>query len=155
VREREKDYTFSRNLIVDQGVMKALGVMFFTDAKIATWYLTLFSGSTTPGATVTAANMASVLGEITSTTEGFSNATRPAFVTAAPAANIISNVASQAAFNIVATTSITATGGALISDSARGGASGFLWSAGLFTPAPRVLYTGETFDLGYQTSLVG
>lgn len=152
-RPGSNELVFNHNLIVDQGIMKALGVMFYTDTKIASWYLTMFSGATTPGNTLTAANFATTLAEITSTTEGFSNVTRPVWTPSAPAANVISNQASKATFNVVATTSIEATGGALVSSDVRGGTSGTLWSAGLFD-APRELFNGEAFALGYQTSLV-
>lgn len=146
------ELAFSPNLIVDQGIMQALGVMFYTDSKIANWYLTMFSGATTPTANLTASNAPATLDEITSTTEGFSNTTRPAWTPSAPAANVINNDASMATFNIVATTSINATGGMLVSSDVRGGTGGVLWSAGLFDNA-RELFNAEPFQLGYQTSL--
>jgi len=150
----EKDFTCDKNLIVDQGIMKLLGIGFYTDAKINTWYLTMFSGSTTPANTLTAANFAATQAEITSTTEGFSNATRPAAVFAAPAANVAAiPLGSYATFNCVCTTSITATGAAVISDNTRGGTGGTLWSAAPFDSGPRPIYNAEPFQLGYQTSL--
>lgn len=151
---RDKDFVIDHNLIVDQGVMKALGVMFFTDAKIPNWYLTMGNGAANPAANLTAANFASTLGEITSTTEGWSNATRPVWTPAAPVANVISNVANKAQFNIVCASSITVTCAALVSSDVRGGTSGTLWSAVRFDNA-RELYNGETFELGYQTTLTG
>lgn len=155
VPQREKDFTVDHNVIVDQGAMKALGVMFFTDAKIPDWYLTLFNGATEPNpATLNAANFAATMGEITSTSEGFTNANRPAFQPSAPAANVISNVNNKAVFEIAAATSITATGGALVSSDVRGGTGGTLWSAARFNNE-RELYDGEDFELGYQTSLTG
>ncbi len=150
---RESDFIVDHNLIVDQGILKALAVNFFTDAKISTWYLALLSGSTTPLASHTAANFATALGEITSTTEGYSGSVRKTWVSAAPAANVVSNLAAKATFNIVATTTVTATGGALVSTDARGGTTGVLWSAALWS-LPRELVGGEPFELGYQTSLV-
>lgn len=151
---RERDFVIDHNLIVDQGVMKALGVMFFSDAKIPNWYLTMGNGAATPTAALTAANFAATLGEITSTTEGWSNATRPAWTPGAPAANVISNVGSKAQFTIVCASSITVTCAALVSSDVRGGTSGTLWSAARFDNA-RELYNGETFELGYQTTLAG
>lgn len=146
------DPLLSPNLLVDQGILKTLAVMWGADAKIATHYCTLFQNAVTPTGSLTAANVASTLGEITSTVEGFSNATRPAFVPAAPAAYKITNAASKAAFNIVATTSINVEGAFLISDSARGGTTGVLSSASRF-PSLREFFNGETFDLGYEVSL--
>ncbi|EED38787.1 conserved hypothetical protein [Stenotrophomonas sp. SKA14] len=151
---RDDDYTVDHNLLVDQGIMKALGVMFFTDAKIPAWYLTMGNGAANPGAGLTAANFASTLGEITSTTEGWSNTTRPKWNPAAPAANVISNVANKAQFNIVCATSIKVTCGMLVSSDVRGGTDGTLWSAARFSNE-RELYNGEVFELGYQTSLTG
>lgn len=147
-----KELCFHHNLLVDQGIMYDLGVALYTTAKIDNWYLGLFSGSTTPGATLTAANVASTLSEITSTTEGYTQTTRPAWTPSAPTSNVISNSASKAKFTIEATTSITATGGFLVSSNVRGGTSGTLWSAGKFDNA-RELFDGEDFELGYQTSL--
>lgn len=150
--EPEDALVADHNLLVDQGILKQLGVMYYTDTKISNWYLTLFSGSTAPAANLTAANFASTMSEITSSTEGFSNATRPQFVPAQPAANVVNNLAAKAAFNIVATTSIMVTGGALISDNTRGGTAGTLSSASQFS-AGRELFNGETFELGYQIAL--
>jgi hypothetical protein len=154
-RPADKEFAIDHNLVVDEGIMYALAHLFQSSsppALLSAWYLTLFSGSTTPANTLTAANFASTQSEITSSTEGFSNATRPACTFGAPASNLISNSASQAAFNIVCTTSLSVTGGALLSDSTRGGTSGKLWSASLFSSA-RTLFNGEVFNLGYQTSL--
>lgn len=142
----------SPNLLVDQGILKTLAVMWGADAKLANWYCTLFQNAVTPTGSLTAANVASTLGEITSTTQGFSNATRPAFVPAAPAAYKITNTASKAAFNIVCAGSINVEGAFLISDSARGGTTGVLASASRF-PDAREFFNGETFDLGYEISL--
>jgi hypothetical protein len=52
----------------------------------------------------------------------------------------------------VCATSINVKGSGVHSDNVRGGTSGTLWSAGLWS-APRDLFNGEVFDLGYQTSL--
>ena len=152
LNEPEDALVASRNLLVDEGILKQLGVMYYTDTKIANWYLTLFSGSATPTNTLNAANFAATMNEITSATEGFSNATRPQWTPAAPAANVINNLAAKAQFNIVCATSIVVTGGALISDNARGGTTGTLSSASKF-PSSRELFNGETFELGYQIAL--
>lgn len=140
------------NLLVDEGILKQLGLAFYTDAKINAWYLSLFSGATAPSNATTAANVAATLGEITSSVEGFSNATRPQWVPSAPAANLINNLAAKAQFNIVCSTSITVSGAFLISDNTRGGTAGTLSSASKFS-ADRDLFNGETFELGYQIAL--
>jgi hypothetical protein len=140
------------NLLVDEGILKQLGVMYYTDAKLLNWYLSLFSGTANIVGTLTAATIAATMSEITSSTEGFSNVTRPQWVPTAPAAGVINNLAAKAQFNVVSASSITVTGGFLISDNARGGTTGVLSSASKFSAA-RELFNGETFELGYQIAL--
>lgn len=145
---------FDPNLIVDQGLMKALGILFKADAKIPDWYLALGNGASSPTAGLTAANVAATMGEITSLSEGYSNATRPQWNPGNPVANVINNYASEASFAIVATTSIPATCAFMASSNVRGGTAGTLWSAAMFD-AERTLFNGEPFGLGYQTTLTG
>ncbi len=151
-RAGSREMVFAPNMVVDQGIMKTLGVMFKAETPITAWYLSMFSGVTPPTAGLTAANVAATLGEITSTTEGFSNVTRPAWTPGTVVANVVNNYDAMATFNVVATTTITATGGFLVSSDVRGGGSGTLWSAALW-PSSRELHNGEPFKLGYQTSL--
>lgn len=149
-----REMEFHPNLIVDQAEAKTLAVMFLSDAKITSWYLSLFSGSTPPTGTLTAANVAATLGEITSTTEGFTNATRPVWTPGAVTAGVINNDAAMATFNVAATTTVDVNGAFMVSSDVRGGTSGTLWSAGLFART-KTLDDGEAFKLGYQTSLTG
>lgn len=149
------DVAFAPNLIVDQGLMKALGVMFGADAKIPEFFLALGNGASSPTAGLTAANVASTMGEITSLSEGYSNTTRPKWTPGAPAANVINNYANEAVFNITATTSITASCAFMVSSNVRGGTAGTLWSAAMFPEGDRTLFDGEPFGLGYQTTLTG
>jgi hypothetical protein len=139
-------------LLVDEGILKTLNVMYFSDAKLPNWYVTLFNGAAAPTGSLKASNFAATMSEITSTTEGFSNITRPQWVTTGAVAGVINNLQAKAQFNVVTASSITVTGGALISDNARGGTTGVLSSASKFTSS-RELFDGETFELGYQISL--
>lgn len=150
---RETEFTEDHNILTDQGIAKMLAVMFFTDVKIADWYIALVSGSSTPTGALTAANFASTMNEIVSTVEGYTEAKRQKFVTAAPSAGIVDNLASKATFTIAATTSITVTGAGLLSSDERGGIGGTCYSGGLFANA-RELYPAEPFEMGYKTSLV-
>lgn len=149
------DLCFAPNLVVDQGLMKNLGILFGSDAKVPDWYLALGNGSSSPTAGLTAANVAATMGEITSLSEGYSNATRPKWVPGAPVANVINNYGNDAVFNIVASTSITATCAFMVSSDVRGGTTGTLWSAAMFPSGDRTLFDGEPFGLGYQTTLTG
>lgn len=149
---RDRDWTFDKNRIVDQGIMKALGVMFYTDTKIASWYLAPFTGATDPVAGLLASNFTSTQAEVTSTTEGYTEATRPLYVPSAPAANVINNYASEATFTIATASSVVWTGFGLLSSNVRGGTAGTLWSAALFDDA-RELFNAEPFKGGYQLSL--
>lgn len=151
VRERP-DPRVDHNLLVDEGILKMLGVAFYTDVKLASWYVALFNGAATPGNTLKASTFATTMSEITSTSEGYTQATRPVWTPAAPAANVINNFASKASFTIATAASITVQGAGLLSDSTRGGTSGVLASASRFS-AGRELFDGETFDVGYQISL--
>lgn len=147
-----KDECFDPNLIVDQGLIYMLGVSFGATAKISNWYLALYAGAITPAANWTAASFAATASEIVSGTEGYSNATRPVFTAGTPAANEINNLAADAVFNIVCTTSLTVNGAGLLSNSAKGSTAGTLGSASRFATA-RTLYNGDTFELGYRVTL--
>lgn len=152
--EDGKDVSLGHNLQPDQALLSMLNVYFKNATQLPAWYLTIFSGAVTPDGTYTAANFAANASEITSTSEGFSNATRPQWVPGTAAANALDNLASKAVFNIVATTSITAQGGALLSSNVRGGTSGVLGSLARFN-APRILYNADPFELGYKVTLTG
>lgn len=151
------ELAFAPNLVVDQGLMKALGILFKSDSKITNWYVALGNGNTSPTAGLTGANVAATMGEITSLSEGYSNVTRPEWTPGSPVANVINNYAAEAVFNIVATTSISATCAFMISSNVRGSSNGgdTLWSAAMFPEGTRTLYNGEPFGLGYQTTLTG
>lgn len=147
-----KDVCVDPNLIPDEGVAYILGSAFGSTSKISNWYLTVFSGNVSPAAGWTAANFATNASEITSTTEGFSNATRPAWTPGSVTAGVIGNLSSKAVFSIVCTTNINISGAALLSSNTRGGTSGTLASASRFSTT-RVVYSGDSFELGYEVQL--
>lgn len=152
VKGQPDSFRVHRNLIPDEGVLKILGLAFYTDAKINTWYLAPFSGSTTPAANLTANNFASTQSEITSLVEGFSEVTRPQWVPAQPAAGKVTNVASKAEFSIVCATTLNINGAGLLSSSARGGTSGILASASKYA-VTRQVANSDTWECGYEVSL--
>lgn len=147
-----EDLQVDHNLLPDEGILSMLNVNFGATAKIANWYLALYSGQINPAANWTAANFASTASEIVSNTEGYSNATRPAFVSAPAAAGQITNLASKAQFNIVCTTSLIVEGAAMLSNSGKGSTAGVLASASRYS-APRTLYNGDVYEVGYGVSL--
>jgi hypothetical protein len=140
------------NLIPDEGIIKILGLAFFTDSKINAWYLAPFSGSTAPAANLTAANFAATQTEITSNTEGYTEGTRQLWVSAQPAAGKVTNTASKAQFTIATASSLTITGSALLSASAKGATTGTLASCVKYAVA-RVLNNADVWGNGYEVSL--
>ena len=141
-----------KNLVVNQG-LQYMNTQFFTGSSYtATWYIGLYgaAASNNPVAGDTAALHAGFT-EITP----YSNATRPAatFGTATTAdPSVIDNSASAASFNINATATV---GGAfLISNSTKGGTSGYLFSASDFqSPGDRTVASGDVLNVTYTFSL--
>ena len=140
------------NIVVTEGLTHMLDVVLHGTTAVATWYFGLCSANVTPVSTWTAANFTANATEIVSGTEGYSEATRQAFVEAAASAGSINNTASKAAFTIATATSITVWGAGLLSSSTKGGTTGTLMSAAKFSSA-RTLYDTDVFNLGYTLSL--
>lgn len=147
-----KDVQVDHNLIPTEGITYILGSALGATSKITTWYLAVFSGAVNPAASWTAANFTANASEITSTTEGYSNATRPAWTPGSVSAGVIGNLTSKASFSIVCTTSVNISGAALLSNNARGGTTGVLVSASRFGTV-RQVYSGDSFELGYEVEL--
>ena len=148
-----QDPRLDTNLVPAEGIAYLLDAGLGSGPKLASWYLTVFSGSVNPASTWTAANFAIQASEITSTSEGFSNTTRPLWTPGATSAGVIGNLTAKAVFNIVCTTSANISGAALLSDATRGGTNGKLVSASRFASV-RQVYSGDTFDLGYEVELL-
>lgn len=140
------------NLIVDQGINAILNIALGATAKPAGLYVALYANGVSPAANWTAANFASTAGEITSTTEGYSQATRVQWVPGTAASGAINNYASAAAFTIECSSSVTINGAALLTNSTRGGTSGTLVSA-IRLGAARTEYDGNTYTAEYQVTL--
>lgn len=147
-----KDERVDHNLIPTEGIAYILDSALGSTAKISAWYLAAFSGNVSPAANWTAANFAAQASEITSTSEGYSNATRPVWTSGSTTAGVIGNLSSKAVFNIVCTTNVNISGAALLSSSVRGGTSGVLVSASRFASV-RQVYNGDAFELGYEVEL--
>jgi hypothetical protein len=143
----------TKNLIVTEGLVYILNVALGSVAKPTAFYIALFSGSTAPTASWTAAQFPSVAGEIVSLTEGYTNATRPAWKpTDASSTSAIDNTSNVASITMATTGSLTVTGAALLTSSVRGGTTGALISATKYASA-RTFQDGDTYDIGYRLTL--
>ena len=147
-----EDWREDDNLLTVEGLNHMLDVVFHGGSAVATWYFALFGGNVTVLNTWTAANFTSNSTEITSGTEGYTEATRQAFVESAASAGSLNNTASKAAFTIATATSLTVRGAGLLSNSTTGGTTGTLMSASRFS-ADRTLYDTDVFNLGYTVTL--
>lgn len=146
------DVQEDHNLVVDEGLMAMLSDFLANGTSYPNYFLSVYGGNYTPTNSLTAASYPATAGEITSSTEGYSNTTRPAWTPSAPAANAIDNVANKAAFNIVTASSVTFQGAALHSSSTKGAVDGILVSAAKFSAA-RVVYNSDVFNLAYRVQL--
>lgn len=121
------------NLVVNEGLNSLLSIMFNGGTQITTWYLGLFEGNYTPVAGVTAATITAASTECTA----YDEATRVAYVEAAPASQSITNSASKATFTFNATKTIY--GAFLVSNSTKSGTTGTLFSAARFSTSKAVV----------------
>lgn len=148
-----EDLRIDKNLLTTQFLNYLLMCGLHTQAKIANWYLALFSGNVTPAVNWTAATFPAAGSEIVSATEGYSQTNRPLFNGTAAAGNQIDNLTGgKAAFTIVTATNLIVRGAALASDQLKGSTNGVLASASRFA-ADRTLFNGDNFELGYRVTL--
>ena len=145
------EWQTTHNLVVNEGLAHLLNVAMGTTAKPAGYYLALFSGATAPAANWTAATFPSVAQEITSLTEGYADATRPAWAPGVAANGSISNSVA-ASLTITTATTLSVTGLALLTNNTRGGTSGVLVSATKFA-STRSFQNGDVYQIGYKLDL--
>lgn len=146
------DPQISENNLPDEGLIYLLSVGLNNGTKLATWYLALYAANYTPLAGLTAASFPATASEITSGTEGYSEATRQVWTPTAPTTPLIDNLLNKAAFTIVTASSLTVYGAALLSESAKGAVTGKIMSATKFSAA-RTLYDTDVFNLAYRVTL--
>ncbi len=146
------DEQFDPNLLPDEGLVYLLSVGLNNGAKLAAWYLSIYSGNYTPLAALTAASYPATAAEITSSSEGYTEATRPVWTPTAPTTPLIDNLANKAAFTIATASSLTVNGAALLSEATKGAVTGKLISATKFATA-RTLYNTDVFNLAYRVTL--
>ncbi len=140
------------NLLPDEGLVYLLSVGLNNGAKLAAWYLSIYSGNYTPLAALTAASYPATAAEITSNSEGYTESTRPIWTPTAPTTPLIDNLANKAAFTIATASSLTVNGAALLSEATKGAVTGKIGSATKFSTA-RVLYNTDVFNLAYRVTL--
>ena len=151
-RINDGEWSCTDNLVVSEGLTHILSVALGSTAKPAGYYLALFNGATAPAANWTASNFPSVASEITSTTEGYTNATRPVWTPSVASSGSISNMAATASLTIATAATLNVTGAALLTNSTRGGASGVLVSATKYA-ASRTFQNGDVYQIGYELDL--
>lgn len=125
------------NLVVDEGLNHMLDVLFAGATQVNPWHLGLFEGNYTPVAGVTAATITSASTECIA----YNEATRQIFVEAAASAKVTTNSASKATFTFNATKTIY--GAFLVSNSAKSGTTGTLFSAARFAASKAVVATDQ------------
>lgn len=135
------------NLVTTQGKNDALDKHIAGSGYTATWYMSLID-STGYSAIVAGDTAASHAGwaEYTS----YSESARPTPSWSA-AASGTKSTSSSVTFTIPST--VTLKGAILISNSTKGGTSGVLYSAGLFTEGDRVINGAAVLTVSYSTSL--
>lgn len=146
------EWQHTKNLIPTEGLAHILNVAMGSTAKPAGYFLALFSGAAAPAANWTAASFAAAASEIVSLTEGYTNATRPAWTPTNTSTGSIDNMASVASVTIATSSQLNVTGAAMLTNSTRGGTTGVLVSATKYAAA-RVFQSGDTYEVGYRLSL--
>ena len=142
------------NLVPDEGLIYLLKSGVLGQSQISNWYIALFSGNVNPSSNWTASNFASVASGIISSTEGYSETSRPQWMpnSTTPTSPTISNSNSLATFSIVCSSSINIAGAALLSSPTKGGTTGVLLSAVRYN-SPHTLNNGSSFQVQYDLML--
>lgn len=142
----------AKNMLPTQALNYLLEAGLRNGVRHTQWYLAIFSGAYTPVASVDAATFASAATEITSASEGYTEATRRPWTSAAASGGVTDNVADRAAFTIASANEVVIRGAALLSDPVKGGTNGVLVSIARFA-SPRTESAGNVFNLGYRVRL--
>jgi len=145
-----KDERIDENLITNEGINYILDTAILGSSTAhSSWYVALWSNNITPDATLTAANFPSTAGEITSSTDGYAEASRVAYNGTRTGDGVIDNLASRADFTIATPDNVVIAGAAVLSSSGKGDTTGVLLSIAKFSQA-RTQYDGDIFSVGYK-----
>lgn len=120
--------------------------------QLSEFYIALFTNNYTPTAALKASNFAATAGEITSATEGYSEATRPVWTPNPAVDGVMDSVGNLCHYTIATTSSVMIRGAAMLSDSPKGATTGKLISAARFDN-DREHFNGDVFTTGYRVSL--
>ena len=135
------------NLVTTAGKNDALDKYLSGSSYTAAWYVGLI-GSTSYSAVAAGDTAASHSGWVED--QSYSQVTRPVASFAA-ATGGSKSLSAAASFSINA--NVTIKGCILISNSAKGGTTGVLYSAGLFTGGDKVVQSGDTLNVSWTGSL--
>lgn len=144
----------SPNIWVTEGMTKCLGVFVGGETQDTTHFLSIFSGAVNPAASWDASNYPATANEITSSSEGYTESTRPAWTAGTAASNSIDNSSSAATFTIATASTLSVEGVAFHSDSAKGSTTGYLVSASRYG-STRSLQNGDNYQIEYTLTLTG
>ena len=125
------------NIIPTDGLNHILATEVGGGAQVNPWYMALFEGNVTPGASLTAATFTATTTECTA----YDESTRVAYVEGTPASGSVDNSASRAVFTMNATKTVY--GGALLSVSTKSSTSGVLLAAARFATSRSVVDDDE------------
>ena len=134
------------NVIPTEGLNHILSIVVAGGSQVLTWYMALFEGNVTPGASLTAAMFTATTTECTA----YDEAARVAFNEGAAAAGVIDNAANRAIFTMNATKTVY--GGALLSASAKSATTGSLLAAARFA-TPRNVVDDDELSVRYTLTL--
>lgn len=147
-------YNFS-NAITNEGKDKLLGVMFHEVAAIATWYILLIDGASTP--TLAAADTYLQINGTNGWDEhvAYTEATRPAWTEGAAASQSITN-ASPVVFNINGSGSVYGLGivggGTTPGTKSDAAGGGTLWAAAAFSSGTVAVLNGDQLKVTYTVN---
>lgn len=129
------------NLVVDEGLNHILDCVLAAGSQITTWYVGLTDASPSPAAGDT---MASHVGWVEN--QNYDEGVRQTWTPGAVSGESVSNTASKATFTM-SSDSDTVGGAFLISNSAKGGSTGTLYSAGAFTGGNKSVDDNDTLQV--------
>lgn len=136
------------NVIPTEGLNHILDAIAHGATQVSPWYVALFKGNVTPGATLTGPTFNTVCTE----SDAYDETTRVAFDEAAASGGVMSNAANRAVFTMNASETIY--GGALLSSSAKKDATaGVICLAAARFSASRPVVAADELAVKYTLTL--
>lgn len=140
--------SFTPNVVTNEGILAALGILFHAGTPISSWYIAPFSSSSTPVGTITGATFTSTLTEFIA----YSQSTRVVWATDAASGTSITNTTTPAQFSINANSS-NVYGAGLLSTSAKSDTTGKLYAAAQFSAPKLNMASGDNLYVTYSAGL--